>query len=75
MENLGQGLGSVGKAHAFCISFIYDVLGKFFAILELKLTKIYISDVVQIIQSLFKVGAELSQLNLLFKNKEMPSIN
>ena len=75
MENLGQGLGSVGKAHAFCISFIYDVLGKIIAILELKLTKIYISDVVHIIQSLFKVGAELSQLNLLFKNKEMPSIN
>ena len=43
MENLGQGLGSVGKAHAFCISFIYDVLGKIIAILELKLTKIYIS--------------------------------
>ena len=39
MENLGQGLGSVGKAHAFCISFIYDVLGKIIAILELKLTK------------------------------------
>ena len=70
MENLGQGLGSVVKVHAFCISFIYDVLSKIIAILELKLTKIYILDVVHIIQSLFKVGAELSQLNLLFKNKE-----
>ena len=45
MENLGQGLGSVGKAHAFCISFIYDVLGKIIAILELRFTK-NISDVV-----------------------------
>ena len=51
MENLGQGLGSVGKAHAFCISFIYDVLGKIIAILELKLTKIYISDVVILLKS------------------------
>ena len=72
MENLGQGLGSVGKAHAFCISFIYDVLGKIIAILELKLTKIYMyfRCVLHIIQSLFKVGTELSQLNLLFKSKE-----
>ena len=53
MENLGQGLGSVGKAHAFCISFICDVLSKIIAILELKLIKIYMSDVVHIIQSLF----------------------
>ena len=54
MENLGQGLGSVGKAHAFCISFIYDVLGKIIAILELKLTKIYISDVVILLKSFLK---------------------
>ena len=60
MENLGQGLGSVGKAHAFCISFICDVLSKIIAILELSLLKFICQMLYILFKVSFKVGAEQS---------------